>query len=559
MKYKLLLPVLFIFGAIAYFAVDHVFKPKNTAKAISYPVTEQKPFVVVVPSYNNSKYIEKNLRSIFAQDYENYRVIYIDDNSRDDTLEKAKTFLSELDKKGRATLIHNPINSGALANIYNAGHSCHDSEIIVLVDGDDYLAHENVLNVLNKTYANPNTWMSYGNYLDYPAFVQNPEICKKLPEKVIQKHAYRSSPWVTTHLRSFYASLLKEIELADLFYRGRFYSMASDLAIMTPLLELASPHIAFIDQTLYLYNRENPISDHKINIAFQRECHAHIASKTPYPALKHLPIHNATKHTADLVIFSEDNPMGAYALLESTSHYATGLGKTTILYNASTLELQSHYLELQLDFPNTHFIKKEASFKPLLLTTLDAPLQESPYIIFAHDTIILKDHLDLTKATHTLETAKAHSLYFAHHQNLEYSHELSRHLPLPPTVALRGVANGETPFAWQFAAGTDDWNTPNPFSFALFRKEDIKNTILDLDFDSVETLHYEWIQALPQTQVGLFYPTAKCAELSPLPHLTKEQLCNKFEQGLKIDLSPFSQLQSPSQEISTNVEFIPRS
>ncbi|MDN3506485.1 MAG: glycosyltransferase family A protein [Simkaniaceae bacterium] len=556
MKIKLLFIALLVFAVGGYFAKGYFFPAKT--KTVSYPIHEQKPFVIVVPSYNNSKYIEKNLRSIFTQNYENYRVIYIDDNSRDDTLDKAKILLSELDTKGRATLIHNPINSGALANIYNASHSCHDSEIVVLVDGDDYLAHENVLNVLNKTYANPNVWMSYGNYLDYPAFVQNPKICKQLPEKVIRKSSYRTSPWVTTHLRSFYASLVKEIKLSDLFYRGRFYSMASDLAIMTPLLELASPHIAFIDQTLYLYNRENPISDHKINLAFQRECHAHIASKTPYPALTHLPVHNPSRHTADLVIFSDDHPMGTYALLESLNSYVTGLGKTTIIYTASSTEIESHYLELQHEFPTVHFLKKEGPLKPLLLSTLDTPLQESPYIVFAHDTLILKDRLDLTKATDALEASKAHSLYFSHHQRIDYSDEFYRHLPSPPVVALRGVANGEIPFAWQFAAGTDDWNTPSPFSFVLFRKEDLKNTFTNLEFDSTEDLRYEWNHALPQTQVGLFYPNAKCIDLYPQPKMTKQQFCDLFKQGLKMDLEPFFQLQSPSKAICADVEFIPR-
>ena len=46
-----------------------------------FAVTEHKPFVIVVPSYNNSSWVEKNLRSIFEQKYDNYRVVYINDAS----------------------------------------------------------------------------------------------------------------------------------------------------------------------------------------------------------------------------------------------------------------------------------------------------------------------------------------------------------------------------------------------------------------------------------------------------------------------------------------------
>jgi len=44
----------------------------------------EKSMVVIIPSYNNESYCEKNLTSVFSQQYENYRVIYIDDCSNYD-------------------------------------------------------------------------------------------------------------------------------------------------------------------------------------------------------------------------------------------------------------------------------------------------------------------------------------------------------------------------------------------------------------------------------------------------------------------------------------------
>ena len=40
--------------------------------------------------------------------------------------------------------------------------------------------------------------------------------------------------------------------------------MASDLAIMFPMLEMAGNRQEFISEILYCYNDKNPISDHKI-------------------------------------------------------------------------------------------------------------------------------------------------------------------------------------------------------------------------------------------------------------------------------------------------------
>ena len=45
----------------------------------------ERSIVVIIPSYNNVRWVEKNLMSVFEQKYENFRVIYIDDCSTDGT------------------------------------------------------------------------------------------------------------------------------------------------------------------------------------------------------------------------------------------------------------------------------------------------------------------------------------------------------------------------------------------------------------------------------------------------------------------------------------------
>ena len=48
---------------------------ENKPRTRRGPIPE-KPFVIVVPSYNNEKYCEQNLLSILGQEYQNFRVIY---------------------------------------------------------------------------------------------------------------------------------------------------------------------------------------------------------------------------------------------------------------------------------------------------------------------------------------------------------------------------------------------------------------------------------------------------------------------------------------------------
>lgn len=556
---KISFGILLFMGVAAFFAKGYILSHSTEKHAApAYPVTENKAFVIIVPSYNNAKYVEKNLRSIFSQKYDNFRVIYIDDYSRDETLEMAKELLSELDQRKTSSLIHNPMNMGACANIYNGVHSCHDHEIAVIVDGDDFLAHENVLNRLNEVYADPNVWATYGNYLDYPSFKQDPQLCKPFPNKVVKNREFRSSNWVGGHLHTFYASLIKEIEISDLFYRGGFYRMHADLAFMIPILEMAGPHIAFVDETLYLLNRANPISNDKLNIAFQAECASHIRTRKEYQALSQLPSSQNQATNADVMIFSNENPTQLFALLESTETFVQGSGNIHALYKARNQDEKALYEEIKDSFPKIKLMEMEKEFKAQLLSILNSPQSSNRHIVFAKDTLFIKEPIDLNEAIQTIDTSKAYGVYFSHHLNLKYSRELMRHLPIPPALALRGIPSRETPFAWQFSAGIDDWNTPDLFSFALHRKSEIANMLETLEFEDLETLSREWCQNLPENQVGLFFHTAKCAHLSPLPALSKELLTQKFDEGEKIDLSPLYQIDSPSQQISTNFSFIPR-
>ena len=46
---------------------------------------ENNKFVVVVPVYNAENFIEKCINSIISQDYDNYKLVVIDDCSTDNT------------------------------------------------------------------------------------------------------------------------------------------------------------------------------------------------------------------------------------------------------------------------------------------------------------------------------------------------------------------------------------------------------------------------------------------------------------------------------------------
>ncbi len=198
---------------------------KTQEKQTRAPQTDssQKAFVILICAYNNAKYCEKNLFSAITQRYKNFRIVYIDDASTDGSFAMVSRMASRSDLTDRISLIKNSENKGALASLYNAVHTCKDHEIIVPVDGNDFLAHENVLLKLNKAYAKPATWMTYGNFLDYPSYRQSPMKCRPISKNIVFNNAFRSHEIHDMYLKTFYAALFRQIKKEDLLYKDHSF------------------------------------------------------------------------------------------------------------------------------------------------------------------------------------------------------------------------------------------------------------------------------------------------------------------------------------------------
>jgi len=243
-------------------------------------------FVILICSYNNVKYVEENIQSALNQKYPFFRIIYVDDGSTDGTSEKLLNFLENHPKKEKVTVIRNEKNRGApLPNHYETIHNrIEDDEVVVLLDGDDYLAHNHVLNCLDRVYSSKrDIWLTYGQFY----FIHSQTIgwCCQYPRSVVESNGFREFVHMPSHLKTFYAWLFKKIRKEDLLYKGDFFKMTGDLAIMLPMIEMARNHHLFIPNILYLYNDGNELSEHQKSFQKQMELARYIRSLPKYDPL----------------------------------------------------------------------------------------------------------------------------------------------------------------------------------------------------------------------------------------------------------------------------------
>ena len=251
---------------------------------IAHEECNEKELAIVVPTYNNSRWCIKNISSILAQKYENYHVYIIDDSSTDDTFQKLYDYLENHPLNYKVTLRQNTVRRGAMANWYDTISELADHVIVLNIDGDDWLAHDFVFMHVNAVYADKRIWMTYGQFKVWPGEYKG--FCKRHAPRVIRKHNYRYSDWLSSHLRTYYAWLFKEIEVEDFKYDGVFLPTTCDRAMMYPLLEMCAGHYyCFEDEVLYVYNAQNPLADVRRNCALQQKMCGYIMSRAPYAPL----------------------------------------------------------------------------------------------------------------------------------------------------------------------------------------------------------------------------------------------------------------------------------
>ena len=105
---------------------------------------------IIIPAYNASQYIEKCLKSIQGQTYENIQIIIIDDMSIDNTVALVKAMQ---EKDSRIFLIQLRNNSGS-AIARQKGIEASIGELITFVDADDWYCNNNALKRIVDVYQN---------------------------------------------------------------------------------------------------------------------------------------------------------------------------------------------------------------------------------------------------------------------------------------------------------------------------------------------------------------------------------------------------------------------
>jgi|GEM_PF-382481 glycosyltransferase involved in cell wall biosynthesis len=106
---------------------------------------------VIIPTYNAGSIIEKTIKSLINQSFKDFEIIFVDDNSSDNTVNIIRNTLSDRDIS--YTIIENEKSLGASGS-RNIGLRNVSGKYIIFVDDDDYLDKDHIQNLYNGIYQN---------------------------------------------------------------------------------------------------------------------------------------------------------------------------------------------------------------------------------------------------------------------------------------------------------------------------------------------------------------------------------------------------------------------
>lgn len=269
---------------------------------------------------------------------------------------------------------------------------------------------------------------------------------------------------------------------------------------------------------------------------------------------------------ADIIVFSYDRPMQLYAFLESLCLYISGIHEISVIYRCSDQEYGNAYRQVHQAFPHVKFVEQKNppdDFKFFVIQEAFKP-GLSKYVAFAVDDIIVKDEIDLSKCIDALETAKGYGFYLRLGRNIDDCWSSGSCEGIPPLTKI-----GNQMCAWQFNTGQGNWAYPNTLDMTIYRKKEIEMHFRKNSFYNPNSLENSFGEA-PLEQTGLCYETSKIVNIplnivsntSSTRHLNipARDLLVKFNEGLKIDISMFYQMNNKSAHLFIyNPSFIPRS
>ena len=200
---------------------------------------------VLVPVYNNEKYIGQCVESIIHQTFTNWELILVDDGSTDSSPSICDKYASD---DCRIKVIHEE-NRG-VASARNTGLDYAAGDWIMMVDGDDWISCDTLKKTFDKAVESNSDIVRFGVFYEYGKYSR---VC--IPEVLEHKSDYVCRMISRHYILSAWGNLVKAAIWRNI--NPRFTAgldFGEDYSV-TPRLFHEAEKIEILNQPLYHYRQ----------------------------------------------------------------------------------------------------------------------------------------------------------------------------------------------------------------------------------------------------------------------------------------------------------------
>ena len=377
-----------------------------------YATTINKSFVILIFSSEEGDFCEKNLQSVFSQSYQNYRIVYLDEGEGYTNINKARDYTTQQGLTNKVQFVRNVGDEQLFHAFYDTIHSCSDDEVVIHLEALDWLATDKVLERLNETYIDPDVWLTYGECVEYPS-LRKQEL-EPTVNWTLREFKASKTPWMLSHLKTYYAGLLKQLTPESHSLKDRAF-VKEDQLLMLSLLKVAKWHVRFIPEVLYVHQAD-PETERGMGKFVEKMTENFKDSfkqKKYFVPQKSAFLFPSSK--TDVVIFSDNTPKQLSLCLDAFERFGYGINHLMVMYQSTSSgmdeykQLENKYKGVEFSFVEPYNTKK---IKQLLLKGLKSPFAISDYITILSDNILLKENLGFDECILSMLLADAECFNF---------------------------------------------------------------------------------------------------------------------------------------------------
>lgn len=228
-------------------------------------IEEKYKVSIIIPVYAVSAYIERCIKSVMCQTYENVECIIVDDVTPDDSIIKCEQMIAAYQGPIHFNILHHDHNRG-LSAARNTGTDAATGDYIFYFDSDDELTPDCIEKLIRPVLTDETIEMVMGNIASYSEYdLQGPKLLRKtnLPEEDIasnenvRQHCYTKKEALDGHA---WNKLVKRDILLNHSIRFREGLMWEDIPWFFAVLKHLKHLYLVSDHTISHYIRPQSIT-----------------------------------------------------------------------------------------------------------------------------------------------------------------------------------------------------------------------------------------------------------------------------------------------------------